>query len=349
MQVAVLRSQRWRQGFTLIELLVVIAIIAILIGLLVPAVQKVRESAARAQCSNNLKQIGLALHNYHDSVKHFPAEGTTQGITWYVRILPYIEQGAMYNIVWPQLQTAYNLDKANYVGGVAGNFNGYVNQTAYNNVTNAYKAGWALVTTPVPVFLCPSRRSTSVGAKCDYAGAYWGGINNTSLNRYTTTGALRTVLDTDITGPNPPGVTLIQVSNGAGTSNTLIVAHKALWPSRYNGGSGNDQGYVFPRWYGINGFDHMRWADGGAGGTSAGKGYMQDIEGMDENHFSGPHPGASPVLYTDGSVRSYAYGYNTGQFVPTAANAATPSWSPEIAVFQSFWAWNRSFNISAPE
>src|SRR5262249_25410394 len=106
--------ERRRQGFTLIELLVVIAIIAILIALLVPAVQKVREAAARTQCGNNLKQISLALHNCNDTNKRLPPQAGTFAGAYYAplffHLLPYIEQANTWKM-------AQNLDYTGKVGG----------------------------------------------------------------------------------------------------------------------------------------------------------------------------------------------------------------------------------------
>ncbi|QEG42057.1 DUF1559 domain-containing protein [Roseimaritima ulvae] len=134
-----------RRGFTLVELLVVIAIIGVLVGLLLPAVQAAREAARRMSCSNNLKQVGLALHNYHDTHGTFPfgsrERAGTFGPSWWAGLLPYVEQNALFD----------SLDLGLAHGGWSAN-------------------SGVLTGQPVPAMVCPSFPGETAGG---YYGSNW--------------------------------------------------------------------------------------------------------------------------------------------------------------------------------
>ena len=146
-------SRRYR-GFTLIELLVVIAIIAVLVALLLPAVQQAREAARRSQCKNNLMQLGLAMHNYHDSHRLFPP-GAVQifnpgpgrnEATWVSMLLPYLDQGPLYNTI---------------------NFN-----ECFGCVSSSTHPLYLVASTFLPLMRCPSEPQVGLAASCYARGTY---------------------------------------------------------------------------------------------------------------------------------------------------------------------------------
>ncbi|OWK46666.1 DUF1559 domain-containing protein [Fimbriiglobus ruber] len=205
-------SSSRRSGFTLIELLVVIAIIAILIGLLLPAVQKVREAAARAKCSNNLKQLGLALHAYHDTYGKMPAGcapdfsspgvvSASWGSSWKVWILPYIEQGNIFS-KWTFASSS---------GYSNGNNIQYI-----NNIT-------------IPTYRCPSSILPDFYTASNNAGYFemfstYHGIAGSAIDSTICSGGAGIVSAGGILFPNS-AVKMTDITDG--TSNTLLVGEQS--------------------------------------------------------------------------------------------------------------------------
>jgi prepilin-type N-terminal cleavage/methylation domain-containing protein len=354
------REQKRRNAFTLIELLVVIAIIAVLIALLLPAVQQAREAARRTQCKNNLKQIGLAFHNYESTYGRFaPAltalagpvwggnvgEGIPSTVddgnfhTWPEFILPFIDQGNLYNTINLSLPLTYT--DPSFSSG-----------TVYNYITNGnYSAaqGTAAARAALPGYMCPSSPHTGSvyaayaddwlagsfsgapptyhgGGPLDYVGKWpRGNMHNSSLSGFNY-GPFAAVIDINsASGIGCGGVKISQIIDG--TSNTILVGEnsapggqqwsmgKAVGPFCDNCGTNMKMGPAWNDWQWSTGIDLSGRAPGGThrttpGGPNSEPGGNCAINCNNYHNFYSFHTGGAHIAMCDGTVRFVSQNVN---------------------------------------
>ncbi len=308
-----------RKGFTLIELLVVIAIIAILVALLLPAVQQAREAARRSSCKNNMKQIGLALHNYHDVHSTFPFAwmlGTDLNVApWGIQILPYIEQAPLYD-TWDSRFPAFNEAAAVFPAAPA----------------SALAANLAAIRQPLSVFMCPSTSEATVHDYSLPANAGGPGVPPLSLtwtaarSDYCAITGVRgdyaTLAYTGYPAPGSRGGVLNVVGLGStsstsrfrditdGTSNTIVIGERVGGSNIYTKkqvnptltalagvaqGGGWGDFLNGEQWYSGSLYDGTPGADGGPCAINC--------TNMRSAGFMSFHDGGAQFILGDGSVR----------------------------------------------
>jgi prepilin-type N-terminal cleavage/methylation domain-containing protein len=308
-------SSNRRHGFTLVELLVVIAIIGIMVGLLLPAVQAAREAARRMQCGNNLKQIGLALHNYESAYRLFPAQSTgpepgsnfnARRSSWMTAVFPFMEQSALYETY----QSRFNWHDAANLNAVSTN----VSTLRCPSATDRPGFEWAVLVSyanAATTTATTSPRDFYYGAVTDYSNV--GGIGtqlnavlpaNRRLNDPVNCGILKT-----------SAVKLSDVLDGL--SNTLLVVECAGRPELYQNGRLVPDGTTPKTWSGTASVT-LPFPTGGVW-ASHNKGFLVDgaqpdgntairpgtcaVNCSNDNELYSYHVGGAHISLADGSVR----------------------------------------------
>ncbi|HEV7281497.1 MAG TPA: DUF1559 domain-containing protein [Pirellulaceae bacterium] len=294
-------SKSPRRAFTLVELLVVIAIIGVLVALLLPAVQAAREAANRMSCQNNLKQLGLALHNHHDTYKKFPHGGGAPpklgsfGVSWMVYILPFIEQGPLY-------------DRLNLTGTPSGSENIGIPYAPHPNgplANGVFISGYVCPSTPIDNLMTPHNGSPDGVLAPTYVGI--AGAVNVPTSPATGGSATGISSQEGLLPLLEPTKTRKMSSATDGLSNTMVVSEQSDFcrnaaGAKLDGRSSHNHSFLMggTRWdwrqwnvttvrYGIN---NVTWENDGVGN---GHGNNRPIVS--------PHPGGANVLLGDGSVR----------------------------------------------
>ena len=321
-----MKFSKARSGFTLVELLVVIAIIGILIALLLPAVQAAREAARRSQCSNNLKQLSLGLHNYHDTFKSFPptlVRATSSSTTWNnvnswgwsALILPFVEQGALYDQIDPT-RNQLDLLAASLLSGTS----------------------LGVLSQPVAAFRCPSDVGPAANSSRDRFP--WGTAGNTgrpATSNYVASVDTWRINDSSTTYPicsagqnqskslglfrDNIGLRMRDITDG--TSNVIALGERR-WLLKMDNGNIYTAGAA--NLFGVRRRNSAaQMADQGAGGCYGINLSLNAAGSSKQMGYSSEHPGGAQFGLADGSVRfiGETINHDTGTDGTSCAEDAT--------------------------